>query len=561
MKLNYVLQVVAFCLLASIGAKAQPQRNFYESFLLKEKFTHERVWDAQRYPAYPQAGRDWVISGFKRAFDVSNNGVLDWGRFNDRYLMLTIEEDHSFRAGAFMDDVSRTKGKYNVALTLFERDGRFVKVVSKWGDLIGFGATGFMYVQQGVFGTFFSYDMMREGGSVTYRPDVAQIKSLSEIMDDRRQRPHDNFDRVVEQQHERSYTESFLLREKFTHERVWDAQRYPAYPQAGRDWVLSGFKRAFDVSNNGVLDWGRYNDRYLMLTIEEDHSFRAGAFMDDVSRTKGKYNVALTLFERDGRFVKVVSKWGDLIGFGATGFMYVQQGVFGTFFSYDMMREGGSVTYRPDVAQIKSLSEIMDDRRQRPHDNFDNRQEVRPEIRTDNHQEIRQDYRIPGYENHQRFDDKRATFIYKKYKAENVWDAKREPLYPISGRDWKLSGFTVALDISNNRFSIDWGRNRDRYLMFEITDDLGNTPGALIDDVNRTRIKYNVSLNLFESDGQFVKTISRWGKLIGFGSFGFMYEQEGQLGTLFAFESFNAFREKKYITDVSEVRYLSEILR
>jgi hypothetical protein len=241
--------------------------------------------------------------------------------------------------------------------------------------------------------------------------------------------------------------------------------------------------------------------------------------------------------------------------------MYVQQGVFGTFFSYDMLREGGSVTYRPDVAQIKSLSEIMDDRRQRPHDNFDNRQEVRPEIRTDNHQEIRQDYRIPGYENHQRFDDKRATFIYKKYKAENVWDAKREPLYPISGRDWKLSGFTVALDISNNRFSIDWGRNRDRYLMFEITDDLGNTPGALIDDVNHTRIKYNVSLNLFESDGQFVKTISRWGKLIGFGSFGFMYEQEGQLGTLFAFESFNAFREKKYITDVAEVRYLSEILR
>ncbi len=224
-------------------AFAQPhERNFNESFLLKEKFTHERVWDAQRSPAYPQAGRDWTLSGFKRAFDVSNNAVLDWGRYNDRYLQFTIEEDHSFRQGTFMDDVSNSRAKYAVALTLYERDGRFVKVVSRWGDLIGFGSTGFMYVQQGSFGTFFSYDMMREGGSITYRPDLAQIKSLSEIMDDRRQRPHDNYDRAISQPHERSFNESFLLKEKFTRERVWDAQRSPAYPQAGRDWMLSGFK-------------------------------------------------------------------------------------------------------------------------------------------------------------------------------------------------------------------------------------------------------------------------------------------------------------------------------
>ena len=113
MKSNYLLLLIAIFSLPSMFAFAQPhERNFNESFLLKEKFTHERVWDAQRSPAYPQAGRDWTLSGFKRAFDVSNNAVLDWGRYNDRYLQFTIEEDHSFRQGTFMDDVSNSRAKY-----------------------------------------------------------------------------------------------------------------------------------------------------------------------------------------------------------------------------------------------------------------------------------------------------------------------------------------------------------------------------------------------------------------------------------------------------------------
>ncbi len=367
---------------------------------------------------------------------------------------------------------------------------------------------------------------------------------------------------VIAQPHQRNFSESFLLKEKFTREKVWDAQRSPAYPQAGREWMLSGFKRAFDAKSNTVLDWGRFNDRYLMFTIVEDHSFRAAAYMDDVSHTRSKYTVALTLFERDGKFVKEVSKWGDLIGFGSTGFMYVQQGVFGTFFSYEMMREGGFVNYRPDVAQIKNLSEIMDDRRQRQYDNYDNRQEVKPDVRQDNRQDNIQDNRRgAGYDNHQRFDDRRMSFIHRKYRVEHVWDARRNPVYPIRGRDWNLSGFQSALDISNNRFFIDWGRNRDRYLMFELNDDYGNNPTALIDDVNHSRTRYNVSLKLYESNGILVKTISRWGKLIGFGTAGFMYEQEGQLGTFFAAEGINVFGELNYRVDVAVIKFLSEVQR
>ncbi len=131
----------------------------------------------------------------------------------------------------------------------------------------------------------------------------------------------------------------------------------------------------------------------------------------------------------------------------------------------------------------------------------------------------------------------------------------------MNGMNWKLSGFKMAMDVSNHRSFIDWGINRDRYLMFELTDEFGYNPSALTDDVNRTRTKYNVSLKLYEHDGMLVKTISKWGKLIGIGSGGFMYEQEGQLGTYFAAEGIDVFGVVNYRTDVAEIRSLSEILR
>ncbi len=352
---------------------------------------------------------------------------------------------------------------------------------------------------------------------------------------------------VLAQPHERNFNESFLLKEKFTREKVWDAQRSPAFPQAGKDWRLSGLKTAYDVSNNFKLDWGRFNDRYLMFSIVEDHSFRSSAFMDDVSNKRSKYTVALTLYERDGRFVKIVSKWGDLIGFGSSGFMYVQQGFYGTYFSFEMLQENGTITYRPDIAQIKGLSEIMDDRRNRPHDNYDN------------HQEVRNDNREPGYDNRNNHEDRRASFLHKKYHIDQVWDVRRNPVYPIKGADWNLFGFQMALDVRNNRNFIDWGRSRDRYLMFELTDDNEHNPVALMDDVNRSRTRYSVSLKLYERDGLLVKTISKWGKLMGFGSVGFMYEQEGQFGTFFSTDGILLSKEMKYRVDIAQIRFLSEL--
>lgn len=68
----------------------------------------------------------------------------------------------------------------------------------------------------------------------------------------------------------------------------------------------------------------------------------------------------MRLFERDGRLVKTVSRWGNLIGFGSGGFMYEQEDRVGTYFAGEANQVGGSIIYRVELAQIRRLSEIVD---------------------------------------------------------------------------------------------------------------------------------------------------------------------------------------------------------
>ena len=100
-----------------------------------------------------------------------------------------------------------------------------------------------------------------------------------------------------------------------------------------------------------------------MFDFEEDHSNHGGTLNDDVHHSGKRYNIALNLFDRDGRFVKTVSRWGKLIGIGTGGFMYEQEDRIGTYFSTETLRFGGTLVYRPEVDQIRNLSSILGDDR------------------------------------------------------------------------------------------------------------------------------------------------------------------------------------------------------
>ena len=347
LKLFLIFAIAAFC---PFFASAQiSERDINESALLNAQFTRDMVWDAQRFPTFPSVGRDWELSKLKPAYDFGTRSYIDWGRNSDRYLMFELERDNSNRRVSLIDDIDKSaRARYNVTLNLYERDGRFVKRISRWGKLMGFGSGGFMYEQEGQIGTFFAVGRVREGSSVKYRPEVAQLEYLSEIARDRGYEDD-------------SYDEISFLTATYARGQVWDVQRWPVYPALERDWTLSRLKAPYDRSINSLINWGRSNDRYLMFELEYDNSGRGVSLIDDIENSGRRYFVTLKLFESDGRYVKTVSRWGRLMGFGSGGFLYEQEGTYGTFFTGHRTREGGTIAYRPEVIQIKYVSEIVND--------------------------------------------------------------------------------------------------------------------------------------------------------------------------------------------------------
>jgi len=144
-----------------------------------------------------------------------------------------------------------------------------------------------------------------------------------------------------------------------------------------------------------------------------------------------------------------------------------------------------------------------------------------------------------------------------KFTRDQVWDVQRDPAYPVAGQDWKLSGLQDALDPT--RAKIQWGAGR--YLMLVPEADKSNGRNSLSDEGNRNGPRQNVALKLFESNGQLVKIVSQWGKIIGMGEQGFMYEEEGMIGTFFSANPVNRNTVIIYKPNYATVTRMSELGR
>ncbi len=536
----------------------------FQSDFFDAKYVKNDVWDAQRSPAFPIKDRNWTLSGLKMAFDVNSGTTLDWGRNNDRYVMFNVEKDFSNNMYALADDVQNSGQKYNVTLKLYERDGRLVKTISKWGRLIGVGPGGFMYVQEGRAGTFFASEAVQMGRSITYRAEIDKVLMLSSVVyrennasTSNNNSNNNNSNNYSNNNNSNSNNsgvnfKSDFFTAKYPVSVVWDAQRFPAYPVNNRSWTLSDLKMAFDVNTGGGLDWGRNRDRYLMFSVEEDRTNSPDVLRDDVRNSSKKYRVVLKLYEGDGRLVKVVSRWGKLMGFGSGGFMYEQEGQVGTYFAAADLRLGGSNSYKIEVDQIRDLSSIIYEENTSNSSNQNNNNNNNNSY-NNSHNNNNYNYASNNSANI------KSDFFDAQYPMGIVWDAQRFPAYPVNGRSWSLTDLKMAFDV-NTGGTLDWGRNRDRYLKFDVEENRNNYPDALKDDVNNTNKRYNVTLKLYESDGRLVKVVSRWGKLIGFGTGGFMYEQEGQVGTYIAGEVLRLGGSINYNVELDQVRDLSAIV-
>ena len=348
MKKVKFLFLFAFMAILVFPSKAQGVTNISETSFFKTKFTKEKVWDAQRFPAYPVTGQNWTLRGLKNALE-ANGTPMAWA--TGRYLMFFAEVDNAKGVNSLVDDINNNGAKYNISLKLFESDGTLVKVVSKWGRLIGIGEKGFMYEAEGKYGIFFSVADLTANSVISYKPTLAKPVKLSEIAIS----PANS---VAKPQGVNNVNESSLFKTKFVKEKVWDAQRFPAYPVIGQDWKLSGLKNALEA-NGTPIAWA--TGRYLMFFAEVDNAYGVNSLVDDINNDGTKYNISLKLFESNGTLVKVVSKWGSIIGIGDKGFMYEAEGRYGAFFSIADLTLTSVIMYKPSLAKASKLSEITKD--------------------------------------------------------------------------------------------------------------------------------------------------------------------------------------------------------
>jgi hypothetical protein len=175
---QYLMVALFVTLFAACVPAVDEPTKIEETTIFTTKYTKDKVWDAQRSPAYPVASQDWVLSGLKGALDL-NRVTIDWGI--GRYLMFVAEEDKANATTSLTDDLYSIGTKYKMVLKLYESNGTLVKVISNWGEVIGIGDKGFMYVAEGQIGMFFPVVSVTAGGTVTYRPTTLKVTKLSQL--------------------------------------------------------------------------------------------------------------------------------------------------------------------------------------------------------------------------------------------------------------------------------------------------------------------------------------------------------------------------------------------
>lgn len=179
------IQLFVIGMLSTVATSCDPKEpvmkeptKIEETTIFTTKYTKEKVWDAQRSPAYPIENQDWTLSGLKGALDLSR-ATIDWGV--GRYVMFVAEVDNTNNTFSITDDLYNTGTKYTIVLKLYENNGTLVKVLSTWGQIIGIGDKGFMYVAQSDIGMFFPVSGAKAGDTVVYRPTTLTVTKLSQL--------------------------------------------------------------------------------------------------------------------------------------------------------------------------------------------------------------------------------------------------------------------------------------------------------------------------------------------------------------------------------------------
>jgi len=348
------------------------------------KFYKCKTWEVKRSKPIPKENDIWTLSNFQPARDVSTRKPIDWGVNGDRFLVLDIVLDKNNRPYHVVDNIAKTKNCMTFTLNLYEYNGKFVKTISNWGYLLGDGTEGIVYVQEGLYPVFLSNVAVKKGGSIAYRVFDGVITEIENMVYEEDVRhwhrsgkmpdkpnnipwqlsckfePKPTFEAETTALLNKIIQGSPFLQSKFYQSDVFDAGRRD-WPNPNQPWSFWNIVIPLDMQNLCLLDWGPKGDRYVQFDIEFEGKRNYSALKDDMYNTGKRFLFPLRLYEKDGTFVKTVSKFGNFFGFGQGSFVYIQEvnNTNTTLFTKLPIKIGSPFSYMVDKDRITKISELL----------------------------------------------------------------------------------------------------------------------------------------------------------------------------------------------------------
>lgn len=336
---------------------------------LATKYYKVNVWSVKTSTAVPRSHANWTVSNFSAPLDPSLKKI-DFGKNEDRYLMFTQEwNDQKYPGGlkGLTGSPELRARTLRMVLNLYEDNGTFVKTVSRYGTILGYSDQGFVYLPEGKKPLFFTGEFFTAGDSLTYW--VSKTNKMTDawlygsIMELERNffskdiaRVLENVKADVKKEEERAAqyakpvpvysgakaellqkirNNSTFLAQKFTAKMAWDGGRHPSgmWPKKGKSWNLINIARCLDIGTGRPVDWGPHGDRYLQFDVDFYPKMAPGSLKDDMFGSNESFTLVLRLYEKDGTYVRTVSKSGAFMGFAPGFFYYNQENTYGTLFT------------------------------------------------------------------------------------------------------------------------------------------------------------------------------------------------------------------------------------
>lgn len=141
---------------------------------------------------------------------------------------------------------------------------------------------------------------------------------------------------------------------------------------------------------------------------------------------------------------------------------------------------------------------------------------------------------------------------FRKYQ---LWSVTKSGT-PVVMQNWTLKIVKPAIDPSTQK-AIDFGPNKNRYVKFEIIYNNGKYPVSISSYVGpKPGTNLAIQMNLYEEDGKFVKTLSRYGTFVGSSESNFVYEAEGKYPILVTYETVIAGQNHTYEVQEKQLEHM-----